>query len=96
MAKKQTTKRQRTPGERWTIFLTKGNTRNRIRAFPVPNGYRVSVTKRTGDKTTDRSVETFATLADARTHVDSLTKLATGKGWILTIGSRQNNAQLFA
>lgn len=102
MAKQKTkttaTKRTKTftEGERWSIFFTKGDLRNRVRAFPSGDSYKVSVSKANKGVTTDRSVETFSSLSDAKDHVAELTLSATENGWKMKLGVLGNNSELFA
>lgn len=84
-----------TPGERWSIFFSKGDARNRVRVFPSGDTYKVSVTKSVKGTTTDRSVESFPDIDGAREQADKITATATANGWKMKLGVLANNLGLF-
>lgn len=84
-----------TPGERWSIFFTKGETRNRVRVFPSGEVYKISVVKTEAGTTTDRSVESYPNIDAAREALETLQESATGSGWKVKVGVMGNNVALF-
>lgn len=95
MPKKQRKQRKRTPGQRFSIFYTKGDAQVRIRLFPFPSGYKVSAVRTQKGKPTERSVQEFKDEQTALVHIAELKSIATKSGYSPRVGTRGDNAALF-